>query len=98
VFLGNVSRFFIALDGFYRSSFSSSASPSAFLNVDEYALANGRIGFKANKGLSIYFWGRNLFDKDYHEQLLVAGGNAGHYASVLGDPRTYGVTLRYALQ
>lgn len=98
VFLGNVSKFFIALDGFYRSSFSSSASPSRFLNVDEYALFNGRIGFKANKGLSIYVWGRNLFDKDYHEQLLVAGGNAGHYASVPGDPGTYGITLRYAFQ
>ena len=32
---------------------------------------------------------------DYYEQLLVAGGNAGHYAGVMGDPRTFGVTLRY---
>ncbi len=97
VFLGNVSRFFVALDGFSRSSFSSSASPSAYLNVAGYALFNGRIGFKTTRGLSAYIWGRNLFDKNYHEQLLVAGGNAGHYASVLGDPRTFGVTLRYAL-
>jgi iron complex outermembrane receptor protein len=98
VFLGNVTRFFIALDGYARSSFSSSASPSAFLNVGGYALFNGRIGFKANKGLSFFVWGRNIFDREYHEQLLVAGGNAGHYASVLGDPATYGITLRYALQ
>jgi len=27
---------------------------------------------------------------------LPAGGNAGHYAGVLGDQRTIGVTLRYA--
>ncbi|MCR6721808.1 MAG: TonB-dependent receptor [Chitinophagaceae bacterium] len=96
IFLGNATRFFISLDGFHRSSFSSSASPSAYLNVDGYALVNGRIGYKANSGLSAYFWARNIFDKDYHEQLLVAGGNAGHYASVLGDPRTFGVTLRYS--
>lgn len=96
VFLGNVSKFFIGLDGFYRSSFSSSASPSKYLNIDGYALANARIGYKATKGVSAYVWVRNLFDKDYHEQLLVAGGNAGHYASVLGDPRTFGITLRYA--
>lgn len=96
VFLGNVSKFFIALDGFSRSSFSSSATPSAYLNVAGYALFNGRIGFKATHGLSAYVWARNIFDKDYHEQLLVAGGNAGHYASVLGDPRTFGATLRYA--
>jgi iron complex outermembrane receptor protein len=38
-----------------------------------------------------------LLDKDYFEQLLPAGGNAGHYAAVLGDPRTWGITLRYSL-
>ena len=60
-------------------------------------LLNGRLGFRATNGLSVFVWGRNLFDKDYYEQLLPAGGNAGHYAGVLGDPRTYGVTLRYSL-
>jgi iron complex outermembrane recepter protein len=94
-FIGNASRFFLALEGFYRSDFSSSASPSAYLNVDAYTLVNARTGFRATNGLSAFIWSRNLFNKDYHEQLLVAGGNAGQYASVLGDPRTYGVTLRY---
>lgn len=95
-FIGNASRFFLSLEGFYRSDFSSSASPSAYLNVDAYTLVNARTGFRATNGLSAFIWSRNLFNKDYHEQLLVAGGNAGQYASVLGDPRTYGVTLRYA--
>ena len=97
LFLGTVKKFFVALDGFYRSSFSSSPSPSAYLNIKEYALVNGRLGFKASQGLSAYIWVRNLFDKDYYEQLLPAGGNAGHYAGVLGDPKTYGVTLRYSI-
>ncbi|HRO71844.1 MAG TPA: TonB-dependent receptor, partial [Chitinophagaceae bacterium] len=90
-------KFFIALDGYYRSSFSSSPSPSAYLNVDGYALLNGRLGFRNTNGFSIFVWGRNLLDKDYYEQLLPAGGNAGHYAGVLGDQRTYGITLRYSL-
>ncbi|HMO62833.1 MAG TPA: TonB-dependent receptor [Ferruginibacter sp.] len=94
-FLGKAGKFFLAADGFYRSSFSSSASPSAYLNVDGYFLLNGRVGFKSNNGLSAFIWGRNLLDKNYFEQLLPAGGNAGHYAGVLGDQRTYGVTLRY---
>jgi len=96
VFLGNASKFFVALDVFYRSSFSSSPSPSAYLNIDGYTLVNGRIGYKVTHGLSTFVWGRNLFNKNYHEQLLVAGGNAGQYASVLGDPRTFGITLRYS--
>jgi iron complex outermembrane receptor protein len=97
VFLGDAKKFFVAVDGYYRSSFSSSPSPSAYLNIEEYALVNGRLGFKATQGLSAFVWVRNLFDKDYYEQLLPAGGNAGHYAGVLGDPRTYGVTLRYSI-
>jgi len=94
---GTVGKFFIALDTYYRSSFSSSASPSKYLVVDSYALLNGRIGFRASHGLSFYIWGRNLLDTDYYEQLLPAGGNAGQYAGVLGDQRTYGITLRYSL-
>jgi iron complex outermembrane receptor protein len=94
-FLGLKGKYFLAIDGFYRSSFSSSPSPSKFLNIDGYALANGRIGFRAGNGISVFLWGRNLFDQNYFEQLLPAGGNAGHYGAVLGDPRTYGTTLRY---
>ena len=94
-FLGQSGRYFFALDGYYRSEFSSSPSPSPFLNVDGYAIFNSRLGFRATKGVSVFVWGRNLFNKDYYEQLLVAAGNAGHYAAVLGDPRTYGITLRY---
>ena len=96
-FLNKDAKFFTAIDGYYRSDFSSSPSPSKFLNIDGYTLVNGRMGFKATGGFSAYIWGRNLFNKDYFEQLLPAGGNAGHYAGVLGDPKTYGLTLRYAL-
>jgi iron complex outermembrane receptor protein len=96
--LGQSGKFFLGLDAYYRSSFSSSPSPSQYLNIDGYALLNARLGFRAADGLSFFIWGRNLLDKDYFEQLLPAAGNAGHYAAVLGDPRTYGVTLRYVLE
>ncbi len=96
-FFANEGKFYAAIDGYYRSSFSSSPSPSAFLNIDGYTLINPRLGFKTAIGLSVAIWARNVFAKDYHEQLLPAGGNAGHYASVLGDPRTLGLTLRVVL-
>ncbi|WP_040680453.1 TonB-dependent receptor [Niabella aurantiaca] len=92
---GKPGQFFVALDGFYRSSFSSSPSPSRYLNIDGYTLANGRIGYRVQKGLTAYLWARNIFDKNYYEQLLAAGGNAGHYAAVMGDQRTYGITLSF---
>ena len=96
-FFRQTGTFFIAFDTYYRSEFSSSPTPSAFLNIDGYVLLNARAGFRIRKGLSLTVWSRNLTNNDYFEQLLPAGGNAGHYAGVLGDPRTYGVTLRYSL-
>ena len=96
-FFGSLGKFFIALDGYARSEFSSSPSASKYLVVPGYAIFNGRLGFRVADGLSAHIWGRNLLDKDYYEQLLPAGGNSGQYAAVLGDQRTYGITLRYSL-
>ncbi|MGF7078456.1 TonB-dependent receptor [Mucilaginibacter sp. UYCu711] len=97
-FINNTtSKFFVAIDESFRSSFSSSATPSAYLNIAGYGLLNARLGFKATHGLGAYIWGRNILNQNYFEQLLPAGGNAGQYAGVLGDQRTVGVTLRYSL-
>lgn len=95
-FFNQQSKFFIAFDSYYRSEFSSSATPSQFMNIEGYALVNGRLGIRSTEGLSVTLWARNLLDKDYFEQLLAAGGNAGHYAAVLGDPRTFGITVRHS--
>ncbi|WP_264536453.1 TonB-dependent receptor [Flavobacterium sp. N1736] len=96
-FFGNSGKIFVAADSYARSEFSSSPSASKYLVVQGYAIFNARLGFRASQGLSVHFWGRNLLNKDYYEQLLPAGGNAGQYAGVLGDQRTYGVTLKYSL-
>ncbi|WP_430406934.1 TonB-dependent receptor [Fluviicola sp.] len=88
-------RYFLAIDSYSRSSFSSSSSESAYLNVSGYSLLNGGIGFRAKEGVSVFIWARNILNKNYYEQLLVAAGNAGQYAGVLGDPATYGVTIKY---
>ena len=94
-FLSLKGNYFLGVDEFFRSKFSSSPSPSAFLNIDGYALTNARLGFRASNGLTFYVWGRNIFNKNYYEQLLAAPGSAGQYAGIVGDQRTYGVTLRF---
>lgn len=96
--LGLPGNYFLGADLFYRSKFSSSPSPSQYLNIDAYTLLNARIGFRAATGITVIAWSRNLTDKNYYEQLLAAPGNFGQYAGVIGDPRTYGVTLRYHLR
>jgi len=88
-------RFFIAADASYRSDYSSNPTPSSVLVVKGYGLFNARLGFKSDK-FSLFVWSRNIGNRNYYEQLQAAAGNSGLYAGVLGDPRTYGATLRYA--
>lgn len=95
--LSNPGRFYIAAEVSYRSGFSSSPTPSRYLYIDGYSLVNLRLGFRVATGLSFNVWGRNILNTNYYEQLLPAAGNAGHYGAVVGDPRTFGITLRYAL-
>lgn len=92
---GKKSKFFISGEGFFRSEFSSSPSPSQYMNIDGYSLVNLRTGFRTAESVSFFIWSRNTLNADYFEQLLPGSGNAGHYAGVLGDPGTYGITLRY---
>jgi len=93
---GTPGELFTAFDVYYRDDFSSSPTPSQYLNIDGYSLLNLRVGFRSTNGWSLQLWSRNALDEEYFEQLLAApGGNgAGHYGAVLGDPRTYGVTFR----
>lgn len=88
-------RFFIAADASYRSDYSSNPTPSSVLVVKGYGLFNARLGFKSDK-FSLFVWSRNIGNRNYYEQLQAAAGNSGLYAGVLGDPRTFGATLRYA--
>jgi iron complex outermembrane recepter protein len=90
-------EYFAGFDIYYRDGFSSSATPSEFLNVDAYSLTNLRAGFRADNGFSGFVWIRNAFDEEYIEMLQAApaGQGVGHYGAQLGDPRTYGVTFRY---
>ncbi len=96
---GKPGEFFTGLDIYYRDDFSSSPTPSQYLNVEGYSLLNLRVGFRSdNGGWSGFLWSRNLLDEEYFEQLLAApaGNGAGHYGAVLGDARTYGATVRFS--
>ena len=95
--LGQAGEVFAGVDASYRSSFSSSATPSRYLVVDGYSLLNARVGFHASGGWSAFLWSRNLLDKNYFELLTAVPANTGLYVGQPGDPRAVGVTLRVAL-
>jgi iron complex outermembrane receptor protein len=95
---GQSGEFFGAVDVSYRSDFSSSATASRYLIVQDYGLLNTRVGFRWAEGWSISLWSRNLLDKDYFELLSAQPGNSGLYVGQPGDARTVGLTLRMNLR
>jgi iron complex outermembrane receptor protein len=85
---------YVGFDGSYRSKFSANPSRSAYTDVAGYALSNFRIGFRADNGWEVSTWLRNAFDTHYFELLATQSGSTGMIVGQLGDPRTYGVTVR----
>lgn len=60
-----------------------------------FSVANARFSLRDEAGdWAVDLWARNLFDKDYYRRVIPATFQAGSYSAFLGDPRTYGITLR----
>ncbi|OYX60915.1 MAG: hypothetical protein B7Y89_14555, partial [Novosphingobium sp. 32-60-15] len=86
----------LGYDASYRSSWSSNPSPSIYTNVDGYSIHNFRAGFRTDR-FDVFGWVRNAFDQNYIELLLAGtGGNTGLVAGQVGDPRTFGGTIKYS--
>jgi iron complex outermembrane receptor protein len=83
-------------DWSHRSSFNTSSSNSAWAQVPAYGIANARIGLRTEDGRwDLSIWARNLLGKDYFTTLSAA--NTAVITGQLGEPRTYGFTLRTRL-
>ena len=77
----------------WRSSYFTAVSNSRYSEVPAFGVANARLGVRAADGLiDVSIWAKNIFDKKYFTTLSVA--NTGLVTATIGDPRTYGVTLR----
>ena len=84
---------YMGVDGNVRSHWNSNASPSIYTEVKGYALTNLRAGFRG-EGFDVFGWVRNIFDVNYIENLQVAPGNTGLIAGQVGDPQTWGGTIK----
>ncbi|WP_264604696.1 TonB-dependent receptor [Sphingobium sp. B11D3D] len=94
--LGSTGEIYGHADWSHRSSFNTSASNSRLAIVDGYGLLNGRIGLRFDDGrYDLSIWGKNLLDENYFQTL--SAGNTGLVTGLIGDPRTYGITLRAKL-
>jgi iron complex outermembrane receptor protein len=86
---------YFGFDATYRSDQYSDASDSQYLVIDAYSLVNFRAGWVSPSGVwEGFVWVKNAFDIEYFQYMSVQPGNSGAIFALLGDPRTYGVTLR----
>jgi iron complex outermembrane receptor protein len=80
----------------HRSSFNTSSSNSRYADVPGYGVLNARIGVRTDDARwDVSVWARNLTDADYFQTL--SAGNTGLVTALIGEPRTWGVTLRTKL-
>lgn len=80
----------------HRSSFYTTVSNSRYSLVPGYGLLNARIGLRTEGGRwDLSLWSRNLGGTEYFQSLTP--GNNGAVTAIIGEPRTYGATLRTKL-
>jgi iron complex outermembrane receptor protein len=86
----------VGIEYTFRSSSYYTADDSVYSLINGYGLVNlhASIG-SASDRWQVSFWMRNAFDKEYLSSLFLGGAfAAGYVAGTVGDPRTYGATLR----
>ncbi len=86
---------YFGLDASYHSSAYSDASDSKYLLIGDYALVNLRAGFISSGSWEIFAWVKNIFDTHDFQYLQAQPGNSGAVFGLPGDPRSFGVTLRW---
>jgi iron complex outermembrane receptor protein len=87
---------YVHADYLHRSSFNTSTTNSVYAIVPAYGLLDGRIGIRtADRRYDLSIFARNLTNKNYY--ISRNATNYGLITAAVGDPRTYGVTLRAKL-
>lgn len=62
----------------------------------DYATVNGRLGLRTeSERISLELWGRNITDEEVMQIAFDVPLQGNARGAFLGDPRTYGVTLRF---
>lgn len=84
-------------DASARTAIFGDATDSAYTVIPGYALVNASLGFRAAKGWEVALFARNLFNRNYLQNVTVQAGNSGLIVGTPSDPRLFGVTVRASL-
>lgn len=84
---------FLRTDVFARSKIFGEATDSAYTVIRGYSIVNASIGYRT-ENWEVALFARNLFDKDYLQNVTVQAGNSGLIVGTPSDPRLFGITFR----
>lgn len=86
-------QFVLRADASVKTRIFGDATDSAYTVIPGYALVNASIGYRTpNWDVSLFV--RNLFDRNYLQNVTVQAGNSGLIVGTPSDPRMFGITLR----
>lgn len=85
---------FAHADANHRAKQFGDPTGSRFTTIGGYTVVNASVGYRGDRGWEIAVFARNLFDRDYIQNVTIQAGNSGLILATPSDPRTIGVTLR----
>jgi len=87
----------VAVNAKSVSSFNTGSDLDPVKNQPGFSLVNARVSIGSeDKRWSLEAWGQNLFDDSYYQVAFASVLQSGSYDAFLGQPRTYGLTLRFS--
>ena len=88
----------VQADAKYNDDQYFSVNNDPVLAQDAYSVINARVGYTAASGrFGVALWGRNLGDEQYATGAYDLAA-FGFDQLIVGDPRSYGLTLSYRLR
>jgi iron complex outermembrane receptor protein len=85
---------YVRVDASAKTRIFGDATDSAYTVIPGYALVNASLGFRSTKDWEVAMFARNLFNRDYLQNVTVQAGNSGLIVGTPSDPRMFGVTFR----
>ncbi|MES2262408.1 MAG: TonB-dependent receptor [Pseudomonadota bacterium] len=79
----------------YRSDTYGTLDASEYSKIPAYSVTNFSVGLRTTRGAAwdVSLWAKNAFDKQYYTSMW--NSNFGSYNTVIGTPRTVGITARH---
>jgi iron complex outermembrane recepter protein len=82
----------------FRTAVYGDPADSIATQLGAYGIVNATIGLRRDDHWELLVWARNLFDRNYLQNVTIQAGNSGLVVGTPGDARSVGATLRVSFR